>query len=319
MTTRPSAGRAAVGVVLLVAAGMSAALAVATLWVRAEVLDPDAWTDTTAAVLADPVVRADVARALAEELVEAVGLEDRVGALLPFPLGGLADSLGDGATELVAEGAEALVATDVFADVWERANRTAWTEVLRALRGEGRATAVVDGALTLELGPSLELLREALVEQGVPGLDELDLGGIDARVVLVPAPELERLEAMIQFLDVAAVVLPAVALALVAAGAVTLRRLASGLVAVGAGVVLGALVGVAAARAARVLAAEILSGGILGDEAAERAVGLVGASAGGVLLATALVGVAALAAGVALLLGSQARHRPARAATPPTG
>ncbi|MCD9623575.1 hypothetical protein [Rhabdothermincola salaria] len=309
MTARRSPPRTALGVVLLIVAGMSAALAVATLWLRAEVLDPDAWTDTTAAVLADPVVRADVARTLAEQLVEAVGLEDRVGALLPFPLGGLADSLGDGATDLVAEGAEALVATDAFADLWEQANRTAWTEVLRALRGDGRATAVVDGSLTLELGPSLDLLRRALVDQGVPGIDGLDLGGIDARVVLVPAPELERLEAMIRVLDVAAVALPAIALAAAVVGAVVLRRLGLGLVSVGAGVVLGALAGVVAVRAARIAATEILSGGILGDEAAERTVELVGGSAGGVLLATGVAGAAAVGVGVALLLAAMARRR----------
>ena len=315
MTTRRTPALTALGVVLLVLAGVSAASAVATLWLRAEVLDPDAWTDTTAAVLADPVVRADVARTLAEELVEAVGLEDRVGALLPFPLGGLADSLGDGATDLVAEGAEALVASDTFADLWQQTNRAAWTEVLRALRGDGRATAVVDGALTLELGRSLELLREALVDRGVPGLEGLDLGDLDARVVLVPAPELERLETMIELLDVAAVVLPVVAVVAGVAGAVALRRLGVGLVSIGGGVVLGALVGVGAVRAARIAAAEILSGGILGEEAAERAVAVVGGAAGGVLLASALVGVVAMAAGGGLLV---ARDRRVRASAGPS-
>lgn len=308
MSTRRTPALTALGVVLLVLAGVFAASAVATSWLRAEVLDPDAWTDTTAAVLADPVVRADVARALAEELVEAVGLEDRVGALLPFPLGGLADNLGDGATDLVAEAAETLVASDTFADLWQQTNRAAWTEVLRALRGEGRATAVVDGALTLELGRSLELLREALVDRGVPGLEGLDLGDLDARVVLVPAPELERLETMIDTLDVAAVVLPVVAVVAGVAGAVALRRLGLGLLSIGGGLVLGALVGVVAVRAARIAAAEILSGGILGEEAAERAVAVVGGAAGGMLLATALVGVVAMAMGGGLFVGARGRR-----------
>jgi hypothetical protein len=309
---RRSPSTTAVGAVLLVLAGLLTSLTVATAWLRAEVLDPDAWTGTTATVIQDPVVRADVAALLAERVVDAVDIEGRLGALLPFPLGGLAGPLDDGATDLVARGTEALVGTDAFAGVWEDASRAAWTEVVRSLRGEGRATAVVGGALVLDLEASLGLLRDQLVASGVPLVDDVDLSVVDAQFVLVEAPELERLERLVLAFDVAVVAFPAVAVLAGLAGVVLVRRVGIVLVAVGAGVVVGAGVGAVVASIARRIGTDVLAGGILGEEAARRVVASVASGVSGPILASAGVGVVVALLG-AVVWAASAGARPPRA------
>jgi hypothetical protein len=300
------------GAVLLLVAGASVSLAVGAWWLRAEVLDPDRWTATSALVVADPDVRADLSAELADRIVAAVRLEEVLGQTLPFPLGLLADPLAEGAAELVAAATEAGVATPAFAGVWESANRAAWSELLSALRDDGRLTSVVDGALTLDLERSLTLVRDELVDAGVPGIDALDFSGVDTRFVLVDEPELDRLRQLVQAIDVAVIVFPVVAIVLTGIGFVLLRRVGPGLVAVGAGMVLGAVTALAVASRARSVAVEAFSGGILGPVAAGRVVDAVVEGVRTPFLGVVVLGAVSLGVGTAVWVASG--RRPSAAA-----
>ena len=274
-STEPRQGSVFVGAAMVVLAGMVLTLAVGTWWVRAEVLDPERWTATSALVVADPEVRADVATELADRVIEAVRLEEVLAAALPFPLGLLADPLSEGAADLVARATVAGVATEAFAGIWEAASRVAWTEVLAAVRDEGDVTAIVDGALTLDLGRSLDLVREELSDAGVPAIDALDLSAVDARFVLVDAPELERLRQLVRAIDVGVVVFPVLVIALLGVGTVLLRRVGPVLVALGTGMVVGVVFTAVVAVWSRSVVVDAFSGGVLGPTAAGRVVDTV--------------------------------------------
>lgn len=306
---RPGVVRTAVGVVLLVVAGLSAALGVAVHWLHDEVLDPDHWSATSAALIADPVVRDDVSRVLAERIVEASGLEQRLGAALPGPLGALSGLAAGQATALVAKATSAAAGTQAFAGVWQSANRSAWAEVLGALRDQGRVTSVQDGALVLDLGPALDLVRDELSDLGVPAVDRLDLSGVDATLTLVPAPELERLRTLVRVVDVGVVALPILAGVGTVLGLLVFGRLGWGLVVLGAACAVGALGGGALAEWGRSVAVAALQGGVLGQEAARRVVETVTASARSPLATAAIVGGAVAAVGVLVVLVGAGRRR----------
>ncbi len=290
-------GSIVVGAALVVLAGMVLTLAVATYWVRAEVLDPERWTATSSLVVADPEVRADVAAELADRIVAAVRLDELLAATLPFPLGLLADPLSDGAADLVARATAAGVGTEAFAGVWEAASRIAWTEVLAAVRDEGEVTAIVDGALTLDLGRSLDLIRDELSDAGVPGVNQLDLSAVDTRFVLIEAPELERLQQLVRAIDAGVVVFPALAVLLLGIGAVLLWRVGAAFIALGAGMVAGVVVTAAVAVWSRAIVVDAFSGGVLGPVAAARVVDTVTDGVRSPLVVVVGAGVVLIAAG----------------------
>lgn len=301
--------RTVVGAVALFLAGLLVALSAAAWWLQREVLDPDRWSATSAAVIADPVVRDDIAALLAERVVAATGIEAQIAAVLPFPLGGLAGALTDRVTDLVARATSAIVGTEAFAGVWERANRLAWAEVLATLRGDGRATDIDDGRLLLDLGPALELVRDELAASGVPGVGSLPLSGIDASFVLVQAPELVQLERLVRFVDVGVIALPIAALVAAAVGLVVWRRWGRALAVLGLGLLVGAGLAGVAADAGRRVGVEAFSGGILGVEAATRVMATVTASARAPVVASVVAGGALVAVGVAIETMAACRRR----------
>ena len=134
--SRPGGGaRTAIGVVLLVVAGLSAALAVAAAAARHELRSSDTWEATSRALAEDPDVQRDVASALAEQVVAAVGVEDRLRGVLPGPLGSLADPVAERTVELVGEATLRLVRTEAFQDAWAAAVRNSHEELLAAFDG----------------------------------------------------------------------------------------------------------------------------------------------------------------------------------------
>lgn len=291
-------GATTVGILLLVLAGMLASLAVGSFWLRREVLDPERWTETAAVVASDPVVREDVATALATRIVEVARIEEQLSALLPFPLGAFSGAITEGATDLVGEATSWVVGTDAFAQVWEDANRLAWTEVLATLRDEGQLTSIDDGALTLDLQPTLELVRDRLAEAGVPAVDQLDLSAVDTSFVLIEAAELERLQWLVRAVDLGVIVFPSAAVVAAVAGFALSRRVGFGLVAMGLGVLVGAGTAGVVAERSRSVAIDAFRGGILGPEAVGRVLDAVTDGARQPLVAMAAIGVVLVVAGL---------------------
>ena len=308
--SRPGGGaRTAIGVVLLVVAGLSAALAVAAAAARHELRSSDTWEATSRALAEDPDVQRDVASALAEQVVAAVGVEDRLRGVLPGPLGSLADPVAERTVELVGEATLRLVRTEAFQDAWAAAVRNSHEELLAAFDGEGRFTAVTSEGVVLDLGATLDGLRQLLEDEGVPFLDDIDLSGVDVQIVLIDAPGLQRVGDVLDVLDVLVVVLPVVALLAAVAGLLVARRRAAALAAGGLGASAGAVVVLLVVRAGRAEGADRLTGGILGAGAADAVVAEVGAGLDGTMAAVAVVGlVVAVVGGVAAAVSG----RPAR-------
>lgn len=292
-------------VALVVVAGVLVSASLAMWWARHAVLDESTWTRTSSALTDDPTVRADVAETIAQQIVEALDLEDRLGTVLPGPLSALSGLLTDGAAGALTTATERVVGTETFAAVWDRAVRAIHREFVAVVTGEEGFTALNSDGLVLDVGASLTQIRDALSDRGITLLDGVEFDNVRIEVLLIDAPGLDRLRTFVDVLDVLVIVLPIVAVIALAAG-LTLGdvRRRGGRLAIGAGAGLlgGAALVLVVATVLERSAVEALQGGVLGEASAAIVVDAVLSDLEWAMVVTGAVAVVAVVVGVLLEL-----------------
>ncbi|CAB4678938.1 unannotated protein [freshwater metagenome] len=305
---RPRRARMIIGIVLLFLAGVSATFGVASFWTARAILDEDTWVATSKAIVNNPQVQDDVARAIATQIVTVVGIDDLVGGVLPGPLGSLSGTVTQGVTDLITLAMVQVVKTDAFVSVWESAVRATHEEFVRAVDGSGRIVTIDSEGLSLDLGSSLVEIEKQLNQRGIDILDNVNLSSIDLQVPLVDAPGLERIQTWIQALRVGSIVFPAVAVIAAMSGLLVARRRWFAVMAAAVGVFVGAGVIALITSAGRDRAIEEISGGVLGVSSAGVIVDeVVSGLDRALLVACALAAVALVASLIAAVLDSRNR------------
>ncbi len=301
-------GRTVIGMILLFAAGLSLVLGVTAGWTRAQLLDTDTWTATSAAIATDPAVQNDVAAAIADQIVASADVEAAIRSALPGPLGALAGPLTDGASSLIERAVVQVVRTDAFVKVWDTAVRAAHDEFVADLEGHGRVSSIGPGGLYLDLGAVLGSVRTALDDTGITVLDSIDLSGVTVRILLVDAPGLEHVRSMVEVLKVAVIVLPVIALCCLVAGLLVARRRWFAMFGLGVGVLVGVATVLIVEFFGRRRAVDALVGGVLDRGGAEAVVDHVTASLRPLMVLWALIGVViALVCGVVVIASERRR------------
>ena len=276
-TTSPSAARVQeqprrtrmiIGIVLLFLAGISATFGVASFWTARSILDEGTWVATSKAIVNNPEVQEDVARAIATQIVTVVGIDDLVSGVLPGPLGSLSGTVTETVTDLITVATVQVVKTDAFVSVWESAVRATHEEFVRAVDGSGRFVSIDSEGLSLDLGSSLAEIENQLNQRGIDILDNVNLSSIALKVPLVDAPGLERIQTWVQALRVGSIVFPAVAVIAAMGGLLVARRRWFAVMAGAVGVFVGAGVIALLTSAGRDRAIEEISGGVLGVSSA---------------------------------------------------
>jgi hypothetical protein len=257
-----------IGIVLLFLAGISATFGVASFWTARSILDEDTWVATSRAIVNNPEVQEDVARAIATQIVTVVGIDDLVSGVLPGPLGSLSGTVTQTVTDLITVATVQVVKTDAFVSVWESAVRATHEEFVRAVDGSGRFVSIDSEGLSLDLGSSLAEIENQLNQRGIDILDNVNLSSIALKVPLVDAPGLERIQTWVQALRVGSIVFPAVAVIAAMGGLLVARRRWFAVMAGAVGVFVGAGVIALLTSAGRDRAIEEISGGVLGVSSA---------------------------------------------------
>ena len=305
---RPRRARMIIGIVLLFLAGVSATFGVASFWTARAILDEDTWVATSKAIVNNPQVQDDVARAISTQIVTVVGIDDLVGGVLPGPLGSLSGTVTQGVTDLITLATVQVVKTDAFVSVWESAVRATHEEFVRAVDGSGRIVTIDSEGLSLDLGSSLVEIEKQLNQRGIDILDNVNLSSIDLQVPLVDAPGLERIQTWIQTLRVGSIVFPAVAVIAAMGGLFVARRRWFAVMAAAVGVFVGAGVIALITSTGRDRAIEEISGGVLGVSSAGVIVDeVVSGLDRALLVACALAAVALVVGLVAAVLDSRNR------------
>ena len=196
-------------VALLVIFGcVLAPLAALSIWLKAELLNTDAYVSTMAPLADDPDVQNALADRITHALVVDTSLEQEVAGRLPDRAEFLAPKLTDAFASVVHDAALKIVQSEQFSELWERANRRAHTQVVALLEGKSSGRlGLDDGEITLDLGPIAAKVRSALEARGIDVFENTGSRG-DQRVVLVKSVWLERSQNATDLLQKLAVVLP---------------------------------------------------------------------------------------------------------------
>ena len=266
--SQPRRARVIIGIIMLFLAGVSATFGVASFSTEQAILDEDTWVATSKAIVNNPQVQNDVARAIATQIVTVVGVDDIVGGVLPGPLSGFSGTVTDKVTDVIALATVQVVKTDAFVSVWEAAVRATHDEFVHAVDGSNRFVSIDSQGLSLDLGSSLAEINNQLDQRGIHILDNVNLASIDVKLQLVDAPGLERIRTWVRVLRVGSIVFPAVAVVVAIGGLLIARRRWLAVIAGAVGAFVGAGIVAFVASSGRERAVEHIAGGVLGISSA---------------------------------------------------
>src|SRR3954452_18234085 len=108
---------------LLTVATILAVLAVLAVWANRQALNADNWANTSAAVLADPTVKHQVADYLVDEVYANVDVAGQLRAALPPRLQPLAGPAAGGLRQLATRTTLTLLGRPRVEKAWKEANR----------------------------------------------------------------------------------------------------------------------------------------------------------------------------------------------------
>lgn len=219
-----SALSAALAAVLIVLLGVLVPFSALSAWVDLEIDDTDRYVAAVSPLSSEPAVQSTVTDLITDEAMEQIDL------------GPLQDTVRDFLHETV----RSFTTTEAFANAWDTANRTAHEAVTAALDGDSGE------AVTIDLAPVIQQVKQDLVSQGVPFADQIPVQRTE--ITVIGADRADTLRDTFHWLRYCSI-WPAIAtlvLLVLVVGIATvrggLRAALTATAAVGAGFVLGAIV-----------------------------------------------------------------------------
>ena len=201
--------RPVVAGLLVTLAALMAPLSVLANWAHGQVEDTDRYIATVGPLANDPAVQDAIAArveqvvfgyldvdAATDQLVQAISAQDlppRVEATLQAAAGPLAA----GIRNFVSDRIHALVASDEFEQAWIAANRTAHSELVAALTGQGGDTIAVDnGSVRVSLAALINTLKQQLSDAGFAIADRIP--EVQATFTILQSADLAKVQRMLR-------------------------------------------------------------------------------------------------------------------------
>jgi hypothetical protein len=240
--------------VLIVLGCLLAPVAVISGWAKSTLTDTDAFVATYAPLAHNAGVQSFVVDQAAAAINQNINVEqltsdviDGIKALGTRPRASVAlDTLKGPATQgietLVRNGITDFVASDAFADTWDRALRLSHTQLLATLSNDPQAlvAAQSDGTIGVQLGPIIDDVKAALLARGLSVAARIP--AVDRTIPIAQATQISTIQAGYRSVIALGGWLPWVALIVVAAGVLVARRRGVALVWAAVGLALSMLV-----------------------------------------------------------------------------
>jgi hypothetical protein len=150
--------------VLITVATLLAFLAVLALWINRQVVDTENFTNTSSALLQEPVIRDQVAAYLVDELYVRVDVEEEIRAALPDRADPLAGTAAGALRDFAERATRDVLAKPRTQQLWENANRALHAQLIDVLEGGGSTVSTEGGTVVLDLR---ELLDQTAQRVGV--------------------------------------------------------------------------------------------------------------------------------------------------------
>jgi hypothetical protein len=137
-----------------------------TVWSKRQLLDDQAWANSSTQLLANDEVRGTIAQTLVDRLFEQVDVTAQVRARLPERSQGAAPALAATLENAGVRAADRLLQTERVQTLWMNANKRAHAGVVKVLEGKDLGkngnVSTANGEVTLDLRPAIKRLATRL-------------------------------------------------------------------------------------------------------------------------------------------------------------
>jgi hypothetical protein len=247
-------GRTIAAVALVIIGLLLAPVAVVSAWARLQLVDTDRFVETFAPLADDPDVQgliSDQVTTAIEERVDIPALTkdvfDGIRSLDLPPraedaLGLLEAPAAQGLSTLVGNAIDRIVTSDAFSEIWRAALVASHKQFTAAIQGDPDAALAISdtGALSIQLGPIIERVKERLAERGIGFASAIP--AIDRSIVIAKADSLVLLQTVYTLAVAVGTWLPFVVLLLLIAGVLIAKRRSAALVWTAGGLALTMLI-----------------------------------------------------------------------------
>ena len=204
--TRPGRGRTVAAVVCLVLAALLTAPAAVAYWGQRTLNDTQRYLETV-----DPLVESsEVQDVIATTVTDAIQRQVDVEQLLKDALAQtnsdrpqlerLAGPLAAAINSAIERQVREFLASDTFADLWARANTRAHQAFLRILQGDPSGAVSLQGdEIVLDVGEVITQVKQRLVDRGFTFVENVPIPDVDRQIVLMEAPQVERMRTIYAF------------------------------------------------------------------------------------------------------------------------
>jgi hypothetical protein len=138
---------------LVIAASLLAVIACFATWAERQALTTDDWVETSGRLLENEEIRSALANYAVAQLYANVDVETELDEALPKNFKRLSGPASSGLRELAINGAERVLATSRFLEVWKNANRAAHQTLVNIIEDKGDAVSTSGGEVELKLRP----------------------------------------------------------------------------------------------------------------------------------------------------------------------
>jgi hypothetical protein len=173
-----------------------------TVWSKRQLLDDDAWADSSAQLLANDEVRGAIAQKLSDGLFQRVDVEAQLRERLPERSQGAAPALAAALQNTVGPAAaDRLLQRPRVQTLWENANKRAHAAVVRVLEGKELGKngniSTANGEVTLDLRPAITRLATRL---GVEDKLKANADPAAGQLVIMKSSQLEAAQTAVKIL-----------------------------------------------------------------------------------------------------------------------
>ncbi|OZG27196.1 hypothetical protein BH683_019975 [Williamsia sp. 1138] len=203
---------------LLILVAVLAFSTVLARFARSEVLDTDRYVATVTPLARNAVLQDELADQITVEIMargdianvtkEALTALTQNAPNVPPAVIGLAPVLTSQAQSFIRQAVTALVRSDRFETLWIEANKRAHQRLAAVLTGDTTDGIAIgdDGTVSIELGPIIDNVRNALKDRGFSFADKIP--DINKSFVIFRSPDLVKAQKAVSALDKASTVLP---------------------------------------------------------------------------------------------------------------
>jgi hypothetical protein len=244
--------RALVAIVLIVLGCVLAPVAVLGVWAGNEVSDTGRWVATVQPLINDPAIQNVLTDKITNQITSQLNVNGiinqaaaqvnskglpRVGSLLTT----FGPQIASAVTGFIHSTVHTVISIQAIATAWMQVNTVAHQALVKVLSGQGNgAISTSNGQIVLNLGPFIAVAKQDLIAHGFSLASNIP--PVSPTLALFQAKDLGKAQAIYRLITTLKIVLPILALGLIAAGVFVARGRRRALIGAGLGLAASMLV-----------------------------------------------------------------------------